>query len=179
MGSIAQIAGPCFGTPTIVKHFALLNALMLATASPLAQAASCTAETDARTWTVAGDAATDADISGAACAPDGRCLLVGDEKRRAWFFRRDDTAPAAPKLIVDGQLKLNPASGDDEADVEGAAFDGGHFYAIGSHGTSRHKNEFQTSRYSVYRIEPDGSAQVSGALATAGGCPRHPGAFLQ
>jgi len=165
MGSMVQIAEPSFRTPATVKVFAVLNALMLATASPVAQAASCTADPDARTWTVAGDAATDTDISGAACAPDGRCLLVSDEKRRAWFFRLDETAPATPKLIVGSPLKLNPASGEDEADVEGAAFDGGHFYAIGSHGTSRHKNEFQASRYSVYQIEPDGSVQPSAALA--------------
>jgi hypothetical protein len=113
MGLMLGIAEPCFRTPAIVKLFALFNALMLATASPVAQAASCTADPDARTWTVVGDAATDTDISGAACAPDGRCLLVSDEKRRAWFFRLDETAPAAPKLIVGGQLKLNPASGED------------------------------------------------------------------
>ena len=52
-------------------------------------------------------------------------------------------------------------SGDDEADAEGAAFDSGHFYAIGSHGTSRRKKEFQASRYSVYRIEPNGTVQAS------------------
>ena len=76
MGSMVQIAEPSFRTPATVKVFAVLNALMLATARPVAQAASCTADPDARTWTVAGDAATDTDISGAACAPDGRCLLV-------------------------------------------------------------------------------------------------------
>jgi hypothetical protein len=68
-----------------VVLFAMLNALTVAGVSP-AIAASCTADPDVRQWTVAGDAISDTDISGAACAPDGRCLLVSDEKRRAWFF---------------------------------------------------------------------------------------------
>jgi hypothetical protein len=80
MGSMAQIAERCCRTAVIVNLFAMLNALMLATASPVAQAATCTADPDARLWTVVGDAATDTDISGAACAPDGQCLLVSDEK---------------------------------------------------------------------------------------------------
>ena len=152
-----------------VKLFALLNSLMLTevslSVSIAARAATCTADADVRSWMVIGDADGDTDISGAACAPDGRCLLVSDEKRRAWFFRLDETHPAAPKLIIGDKIKLNPVSGDDEADAEGAAFDSGHFYAIGSHGTSRRKKEFQASRYSVYRIEPDGTVQASAALA--------------
>jgi hypothetical protein len=80
------------------------------------------------------------------------------------FFKLDESAPGAPQLIIGDQIRLNPASGDKEADAEGAAFDNGHFYAIGSHGMSRHKNEFQASRYSVYRIEPDGAVQASAAL---------------
>src|SRR4051794_5801609 len=154
--------------PAFVKIFALLNALMLAEAGPAvsiaARAATCTADADVRSWTLSGDADSDTDISGAACAPDGRCLLVSDEKRRAWFFRLDETHPAAPKLITGDKIKLNPVSGDDEADAEGAAFDSGHFYAIGSHGTSRRKKEFQASRYSVYRIETDGTGQASAPL---------------
>src|ERR1051325_3873292 len=136
-----------------VKLVALLSALMLAEANPAvsiaARAATCTADADMRSWTVTGDADSDTDISGAACAPDGRCLLVSDEKRRAWFFRLDETHPAVPKLIIGDRIKLNPVNGDDEADAEGAAFDSGHFYVIGSHGTSRRKKEFQASRYSV------------------------------
>ena len=154
--------------PAFVKLFALLNALMLVEASSAvsiaARAATCTTDADVRLWTVIGDADSNTDISGAACAPDGRCLLVSDEKRRAWFFRLDETHPTAPKLIIGDKIKLNPVSGDDEADAEGAAFDSGHFYAIGSHGTSRRKKEFQASRYSVYRIEPDGTVQASAAL---------------
>jgi Protein of unknown function (DUF3616) len=154
--------------PAFVKLFALLNALMLVEASSAvsiaARAATCITDADVRSWTVIGDADSNTDISGAACAPDGRCLLVSDEKRRAWFFRLDETHPTAPKLIIGDKIKLNPMSGDDEADAEGAAFDSGLFYAIGSHGTSRRKKEFQASRYSVYRIEPDGTVQASAAL---------------
>jgi len=164
MGSKLQITKRCGLKPAIIKLVVVLTALMLDSAIPQAQGASCTADADARPWTVIGDAATDADLSGAACASDGQCLLVSDEKRRAWFFRLTETTPATPKLTVGDRLELKPASGDKEADAEGAAFDGGDFYAIGSHGTSRHKNEFQASRYSVYRIKPDGTMQASGAL---------------
>jgi hypothetical protein len=151
-----------------MKLLCVLNALTLAAVSPAvstaARAAGCTADPDVRQWMIDGDAARGTDISGAACAPDGRCLMVSDEKRRAWFFGLDQIHPTEPKLIIRDQVKLNPASGDEEADAEGAAFDGGHFYAIGSHGTSRHKNEFQASRYSVYRVEPDGTLEASGKL---------------
>src|SRR4051794_6011291 len=163
MAAVARTAERCSRVLAILTVFAVLNAVALPGVSP-AQAASCTADRDVRQWRVAGDADSDTDISGAACAPDGRCLMVSDEKRRAWFFELDESDPGAPKLIIGNQIKLDPASGDKEADAEGAAFDGGHFYAIGSHGTSRHKNEFQASRYSVYRIEPDGAVQASAAL---------------
>ena len=80
--------------PAVVKLLCVLNALTLGAVSPavstVARAATCTADPDVRPWTVDGDAARDTDISGAACAPDGRCLLVSDEKRRAWFFRLDE-----------------------------------------------------------------------------------------
>src|SRR5207249_6708273 len=88
-----------------------------------------------------------------------------DEKRRAWFFRIDESSPAIPKLVSGDKIKLDPEKGSDEADAEGAAFDAGRFYAVGSHGTSRHKNEFQASRYSVYQIEPGGHVEATGALA--------------
>ena len=45
---------------------------------------------DGKPWTVAGEAADDSDLSGAACSPDGICVLVSDEKHRAWLFTRDE-----------------------------------------------------------------------------------------
>lgn len=154
-----------YRTPPIVGLFAILIGLLLAGVSLEAEAADCTVDPDARPWAVVGDATSDTDLSGAACAPNGQCLLVSDEKRRAWFFRMDEPIPGAPKIIVGERVKLKPAAGEDEADAEGAAFDNGHFYVIGSHGTSRYKNEFQASRFSAYRIKLDGSVQASGALA--------------
>jgi hypothetical protein len=148
----------------VILQVVLLSGSLAWSGSAVGQMPSCTADSDARPWAVVGDAASDSDLSGAACAPDGRCLLVSDEKRRAWFFRSDETA-TKPKLTVSEQIKLSPVNGGDEADLEGAAFDGGHFYALGSHGASRRKGEFQASRYSAYRIEADGTVQSSGTLA--------------
>lgn len=110
-------------------------------------------------------AAGDKDISGAACAPDGRCLLVSDEKRRAWLFRHDTAAPGGPHLVVGAELELTPASGGNEADAEAAAFAGGWFYAVGSHGTGRNNQRFQASRFSAYRIDAEGRVEASGRLA--------------
>jgi uncharacterized protein DUF3616 len=106
------------------------------------------------------------EFSGAACAPDGRCLLVGDEGRRARFFTIEEPPGERPKIVIGAAVTLVPAEGDGEADAEAAAFDRGRFYVLGSHGTSRRRGERQPSRYSVYRIEPDdGRAVASGALA--------------
>jgi hypothetical protein len=148
------------------KIIAILPFLLANAASPpLARAQPAASDTAGRRWAIVGEAATDTDLSGAACAPDGRCLLVSDEKRRAWFFALDQRQPAAPKIVIGERVKLTPTQGGDEADAEGAAFDGGRFYAIGSHGTSRRKGEFQASRYSTYRIEADGSVKASIALS--------------
>ena len=105
------------------------------------------------------------EFSGAACAPDGRCLLVGDEGRRARFFTVEEAPGKEPKIVIGATVPLVPAEGDGEADAEAAAFDRGRFYVVGSHGVSRRKGDRQPSRYSAYRIEPDGRAEASNALA--------------
>lgn len=117
-------------------------------------------------WEIVGDAvaARDKDLSGAACASDGTCLLVSDEKTRSWLFKLDRSDPTAPKLRITGQLNLSPAAAGKEADLEAAGFDSTYFYAIGSHGVSRRDNEYQPSRFSVYRITLDGRSEASGAL---------------
>src|SRR5690242_43458 len=140
MGPFGRMVKPIYWTLWMFRFFAIINGILLTTVSLQVEAATCTADPDARPWTVVGDAASDTDLSGAACAPSGQCLLVSDEKRRAWFFTKDETTRGAPKMTVGDRLSLKPATGEDEADAEGAAFDNGHFYAIGSHGTSRHKN---------------------------------------
>jgi Protein of unknown function (DUF3616) len=147
-------------------------------------------------WTLAGEPVPRKEaleLSGAACAPDGRCLLVGDEGRRARFFTVEEPTGERPRLAIGAAVPLVPAEGDGEADAEAAAFDRGRFYVIGSHGTSRRTGERQPSRYSAYRVEPDGRAVASGALARIVGaadgigeafCPaagtagRHPRACL-
>ena len=106
-------------------------------------------------------------ISGAACAPAGAsadpargCLLVSDEvsgkgKRYVRFFRVDD---GARTLRLGPTLELLPNGIPGEADVEGADFDSGRFYVVGSHAMSVGRNEppeYQPSRFFVYRFRPD------------------------
>jgi hypothetical protein len=145
----------------------LLAALLSAAipAVPVAVAQSTPSSNAAgRKWSIVGDAASDKDLSGAACSSDGRCLLVSDEKRKAWFFKLDELHPAVPKIVIDTPVKLTPRRGGDEADAEAAAFDRDHFFAIGSHGASRRKGEFQASRYFAYRIDKTGTVDPSDAL---------------
>ena len=152
-----------------VRALAFLQILLLTGAtwsSPAgAEKADCTHDPDGRRWVTVGEAADDTNLSGAACSPDGRCLLVSDEKRRSWFFALDDKGRAKPRIVVGEQLKLKPATGGDEADAEGAAFDGDRFYVIGSHGASRRSGKFEASRYSTYRIGAGGNVKASNALA--------------
>ena len=78
-------------------------------------------------WTLAGEpvARKEAlEFSGATCAPDGRCLLVGDEGRRARFFTIEEATGERPKIVIGAPVPLVPAEGDGEADAEAAAFDG-------------------------------------------------------
>jgi hypothetical protein len=99
-------------------------------------------------------------ISGAACAPTTPkvCLAVNDEKKYAQFFTIDtsDGAKLVPGDLIrlapnnDGELEIN------ELDLEGAAYDNGFFYAVGSHGAPRDPDKpFDPSRFSIYRFRVD------------------------
>ena len=116
MGSMAQITKRSGRRPAIIKLFVVLNILMLDAAIPEAQGASCTADSDARPWTVVGDAATDADISGAACIE--RAMPASQRREtRAWFF--SSTRPhRRPQNRRRRPAGLKPASGEREADAK-------------------------------------------------------------
>jgi hypothetical protein len=107
-------------------------------------------------WHVVGAAVKSTDLSGAACAGAGACLLVSDDKRDAWWFTIDRSEAGNSKLVTGNAVELPKEGG--QADAEAAAFDNGWFYAIGSHGTSRRNGAFQGSRDFVYRIRSDGGA---------------------
>ena len=142
-------------------------ALALAGAIAVAGPASARVERSAAAWSITGDAEAEADeeLSGAACAANGLCLLVSDEDRRSWLFTLDRADPARPALRIRSKLDLQPAQAGKEADAEAAASDGAYLYAIGSHARGRKKARFEPSRFSVYRISPeDGRMVASGAL---------------
>ncbi|MEL6476258.1 MAG: DUF3616 domain-containing protein [Pseudomonadota bacterium] len=96
------------------------------------------------------------EISGLTCAgSDGAgrwCFAVNDEKSYGQFFTLDiERRRLRPKK----RLRLLPKEGFDEADLEGAAYHDGYVYALGSHGLSRTGQEFQRSRFFIYRFPVD------------------------
>lgn len=90
-------------------------------------------------------------LSGAACATPTSCLIVNDEKKYAQFFTIADTTINPGEVIL---LLGDQASGD--PDAEGAAYDDGYFYVIGSHGRKRHHpDDSNPASYHVFRIPVD------------------------
>lgn len=94
-------------------------------------------------------------ISGAACAATSpafkSCLVVNDEKKYAQFFVLEGTTINPGKVI---RLLGDKASGD--PDAEGAAYDDGYFYVIGSHGRKRHHpDDSNPTSYHLFRIPVD------------------------
>ena len=90
-------------------------------------------------------------LSGAACSAKQWCLMVGDEKRYARFFRVE-----GGRIVAGRRFYLLPDARPDgiewdEADAEGIAFSEDAFFVVGSH--SRDKSgAVQRSRHFVWRI---------------------------
>jgi hypothetical protein len=105
-------------------------------------------------WSVHGDfekgEEARTNLSGAACAPTTpplrSCLIVNDQKNYAQFFSIDGT-----KLVPGPVVRLREG-GDSDPDLEGAAYDRGFFYAVGSHGRSRYANKPNDTSYAVFRF---------------------------
>ena len=104
-------------------------------------------------------------ISGAACARPGVCLMVSDEKRYAREF-----SLVGGKIIPGDKLDLL-GGGEGETDAEAVAYADGAYYLTGSHGVTKKTAEHQDSRYWVYRAKvdpqtgrPTGKVKTSGAL---------------
>jgi len=105
-------------------------------------------------WSVRGDfekgEQARTNLSGAACTirtpPFHSCLIVNDQTNYAQFFHIDGTTlvPGAVVRLRDG--------GDGDPDLEGAAYDHGFFYAVGSHGRSRYANKPNDMSYAVFRF---------------------------
>ncbi|WP_441237176.1 DUF3616 domain-containing protein [Bradyrhizobium sp. 930_D9_N1_4] len=94
-------------------------------------------------------------ISGAACAttspPLSSCLVVNDEKKYAQFFAIEGTTIKTGKVI---RLMSDQARGD--PDIEGASYDDGYFYVIGSHGRKRkHPEDSNLTSYHLFRFTVD------------------------
>ncbi|HKC03234.1 MAG TPA: DUF3616 domain-containing protein [Sphingomicrobium sp.] len=109
-------------------------------------------------------------LSGAACAPSGQCLLAGDEKRFVRLFRLagDTLVPGEPLFL----LPDKDADGKEmkEADTEGIAYSDGYFYIVGSHSNSK-KAKVQQSRHFVARIplRPAGGFEDLGSAGKPSG----------
>jgi hypothetical protein len=111
-----------------------------------------------------GDRGERRNLSGAACDPDGVCLMIGDEKRYARLFT------IAGGVLIPGDavhIFADPAGcdGDIETDAEGIAYADGAFYVVGSH--SRNKDgEHEESRHFLYRITLDPGTHRPADLGT-------------
>src|SRR5947209_2498970 len=118
-------------------------------------------------WSVQSDFAKDdearTNLSGAACttkAPPFRsCLIVNDQKNYAQFFHIEGT-----RLVPGALVRLREGGGGDP-DLEGAAFDRGFFYAIGSHGRSRWANKPNDTSYAVFRFAVGRNGKPKSAMS--------------
>lgn len=97
-------------------------------------------------------------ISGIACGglPGTHkwCLAVNDERRYGQFFSYD-----GKKIVVGQMIGLLPERQGklefDEIDAEGAAYDDGYLYVVGSHGLSRNSSELRPSQFFLFRMPVD------------------------
>jgi hypothetical protein len=122
------------------------------------------------------DVATD--LSGIAClAAKGAsrtCLAVNDENRNAQFLTIEEnrmTVGEPVTLIGDDPdkktlgkppKKLDCTAGEGkygDLDGEGVTFSAPYFYVVGSHGCSRHANEFRLGSFILSQIRVDDSGQ--------------------
>jgi hypothetical protein len=117
--------------------FAAVGVLVLLTAAPVsAQVQIFPSDVD---WAVlpafSNDQNAGTNISGAACTANGArvCLAVNDRSNFAQFF-----ALGIRRIRPEVVIPLQPAQHGNltfsSVDAEGAAFDGDHFYVVGSHG---------------------------------------------
>ena len=118
-------------------------------------------------WSVQGDFAKSEEartnLSGAACttkAPPFRsCLIVNDQKNYAQFFSIEET-----RLVPGAVVRLREGGGGDP-DLEGAAYERGFFYAIGSHGRSRWANKPNDTSYAVFRFAVGRNGKPKSAMS--------------
>jgi Protein of unknown function (DUF3616) len=106
-------------------------------------------------WRVKGDLGEHRDLSGIACLPDGRGLIVTDEGSftQPVVLDRNDR-----RLSVAGDAVALLRPGE-EADLEGLCSDGERFYATGSHALGRKVPDHQPSRHHVYRMRLKGDGK--------------------
>ncbi len=93
-------------------------------------------------------------ISGAACAatqpPLRSCFAVNDQKKYAQFF-----SIAGNTIVPGAVVRLLGDNADSDPDTEGAAFDRGYFYAVGSHGVARKSAKEKNAPFTVFRFKVD------------------------
>ena len=116
-------------------------------------------------WEIDGPLKKGKDLSGIACGPDRHGLIVTDEGSLVQSFRLD---PDDRRLHVKEKGSPLLRAGE-EADLEGMCFEGGWFYATGSHALGRATPDHQPSRHHVYRLQLDhnnlaAKADISHAL---------------
>ncbi|MBP7948356.1 MAG: DUF3616 domain-containing protein [Verrucomicrobiales bacterium] len=120
-------------------------------------------------FVMAGAFSESADLSAlAVMGASGHGIMVSDELRAAQAIL---VSPEKSTITAGEMIPLFSVSGATEADLEGAAAnpEAACYYAVGSHGASKKKGEFQNDRCFVFRIPADASGvpQATGIKSTS------------
>ncbi len=150
-----------------MKIFYLLGALVLA-AVGWSLVRNSNANLADHQYRMKGDFAGPEDLSGLASLDGLNGVIVSDEPRCAQAIIID---PAKHTITAGARLPLFTVDGVVEADLEAVAADEVNhcYYAIGSHGASKKKGEFQDDRCHIFRIPAEAKSGVPMAKGIATG----------
>jgi hypothetical protein len=86
------------------------------------------------------------DLSAISCIRNSVCLIASDELNSVQFSK----IQSGKLIAADKHIKLGAFK--NENDIEALTHNGKSFFAIGSHGLSRKKNRYHSSRFKIFRI---------------------------
>ena len=106
------------------------------------------------TWNISGFE-NDLDLSGIATSNGTHILVASDE---SFYIQPGKISSSDSRINPDPPIPLTDINREDtELDLEGVAFSASEntYYTTGSHGLAKKKGDFQSDRYSVFRLAAD------------------------